>query len=110
MRVADSQWSVCAIANDVSSGTRSAATVAREALTRARAYDRTQPQAWISRATDEDVLAQAEHVDRRLRAGESLVLAGVPVAVKDNIDVLGLETTAACPTFAYRPERSAPVI
>lgn len=102
--------SVCAIAAEVSRGTHSAQTVAREVLTRARAYDQIQPQAWISRATDEDVLTQAERVDRRIAAGESLPLAGVPVAVKDNIDVMGLETTAACPAFAHLPERSAPVI
>jgi allophanate hydrolase len=33
-----------------------------------------------------------------------------PFAVKDNIDVAGLDTTAACPAFAYRPEKDATVI
>jgi allophanate hydrolase len=37
-------------------------------------------------------------------------LYGLPCAVKDNIDVAGLATTAACPGFAYRPTRSAPVV
>ena len=37
-------------------------------------------------------------------------LWGVPFAVKDNIDVEGLPTTAACPAFAYEPAMTAPAI
>jgi allophanate hydrolase len=37
-------------------------------------------------------------------------LFGIPFAVKDNIDVVGLETTAACPEFAYIPNRSATAV
>jgi allophanate hydrolase len=37
-------------------------------------------------------------------------LAGVRLAVKDNVDVAGLSTTAACPEFAYRPPRDAAVV
>ena len=44
-------------------------------------------------------------------AGEtSLPLYGIPVAVKDNIDVKGLPTTAACPAFAYRPGQDATAV
>ncbi len=35
---------------------------------------------------------------------------GVPFAVKDNIDLAGVPTTAGCPGFAYLPERSATVV
>ena len=34
----------------------------------------------------------------------------MPVAVKDNIDVAGLPTTAACPAFAYMPARDATAV
>ena len=37
-------------------------------------------------------------------------LWGVPFAVKDNIDVVGLTTTAACPAYAYTPEEDAFVV
>lgn len=37
-------------------------------------------------------------------------LWGIPFAVKDNIDVKGLPTTAACPEFAYQPEADAAVV
>ncbi|MEK4849320.1 allophanate hydrolase [Paenibacillus sp. FSL H7-0756] len=37
-------------------------------------------------------------------------LWGIPFAVKDNIDVRGLPTTAACPEFAYQPDTDAAVV
>ena len=37
-------------------------------------------------------------------------LAGVTLAVKDNVDVAGLPTTAACPGYAYVPDADAPTV
>ncbi|RXR29040.1 allophanate hydrolase [Sphingobium fluviale] len=102
--------STVAIATAVNARQISAVSVAEEALARIAAYDEIQPQTWISRFSDELVLAAAKIVDARVVAGEVLPLAGVPFAAKDNIDVAGLDTTAACPAFAYAPERSATVI
>jgi allophanate hydrolase len=101
--------SVTAIAEAVNGGA-SAVAVAQAALEAVAAYDLVQPQAWILRLPAEAVLAQARAVDARIAAGEALPLAGVPFAVKDNIDVAGLPTSAACPAFAYVPERSATVV
>ncbi len=98
------------IVSAVSTGGSSAEYIAAQTLADAAAYDAVQPQAWISRCAPEEVLASARRVDERIAAGESLALAGVPFAVKDNIDVAGMETTAACPVFAYTPSASAYVV
>ena len=45
-------------------------------------------------------LGEAEEVDRRVRAGERLPLAGVPFAVKDNINVAGRPSTAGSKILA----------
>jgi allophanate hydrolase len=70
--------------------------------------------AFISRITRDDLARQlATLAARRKAAGDApraLPLYGVPFAVKDNIDVEGLPTTAACPEFAYAPARSAAVV
>ncbi|KAI8468534.1 MAG: allophanate hydrolase [Monoraphidium minutum] len=42
--------------------------------------------------------------------GSRGALWGVPFAVKDNVDVAGMPTTAACPAFEYTPAASAPAV
>ena len=105
-----SRMSVCAVAAAVSARETSASAVAEEALARIAAYGSVQPQIWISRADPAAVMAAARTVDARIAAGETLPLAGVAFAVKDNIDVAGLDTTAACPAFAYAPRNSATAV
>ncbi len=102
--------SATVIAAAVNSGQTSALTVIENTLARIAAYDVHQPQVWISRAAPDSLRAAARAIDARVTAGEYLPLAGVPFAAKDNIDMVGLETTAACPAFAYQPRRSATVI
>ncbi len=97
-------------AEAVRSGRCSALDMAETVIERMAAYDAVQPQTWIERPPPQALREQARRIDARLAAGEDLPLAGVPYAVKDNIDVAGLPTTAACPAFAYRPQASAAVV
>ena len=65
------------------------------------------PAVFIALRKEEDVLAEAEALDD---GGKALPLYGIPVAVKDNIDVAGLPTTAACPAFSYQPNKDATAV
>ncbi|MEM6387777.1 MAG: allophanate hydrolase [Pseudomonadota bacterium] len=55
----------------------------------------------------EDVIAEAQTLPARSAAHP---LWGVPFVAKDNIDVTGILTTAACPAYAYMPDRDAFVV
>jgi allophanate hydrolase len=63
---------------------------------------------WISLVPREQALHRIAGL--KLTARSQLPLYGIPFAVKDNIDVAGLPTTAACPEFAYIPSVSATVV
>jgi len=81
-----------------------------EAVEAAFAADRVHddPAIWITRLPDEVVWAQARALHAEGPRGRPLW--GVPFAVKDNIDVAGLPTTAACPGFAYSADTTAPAV
>jgi allophanate hydrolase len=68
------------------------------------------PEVWIHLRDRDAVLDEASALDARAAGGDELPLLGVLVAVKDNIDVAGLPTTAACPSFGHLPEVSAPAV
>jgi allophanate hydrolase len=95
---------------EVNAGRIRAVDIATDALARIAQYCAVQPAAFIHRSSDTEVLQQAREVDARVASGQRLALAGVPYAVKDNIDVADLPTTAACPGFSYLPNRSATVV
>jgi allophanate hydrolase len=82
------------------------------AQTVARSYQRIRtyndPAVFISLRDEKDALADAEALASK--DADALPLYGVPVAIKDNIDALGLATTAACPAFAYAPAQDSTAV
>ncbi|WP_169982681.1 allophanate hydrolase [Microbispora sp. H10836] len=88
------------------------AETARERVSRAyaRITETDRPEIWIDLRPQAEVEAEAAAVDARVAGGGHLPLAGRLLAVKGNIDVAGLPTTAGCPSYAYRPDADAPAV
>lgn len=63
---------------------------------------------WISRLPAEAVRGYAQALEGKDPA--SLPLYGIPFAIKDNIDLAGLPTTAGCREYAYEPTAHAFVV
>jgi allophanate hydrolase len=72
-----------------------------------RIRERGEDGVWISLLPVEETIRQAECVEGDSR---QLPFRGRTFAIKDNIDLVGLPTTAACPAFAHMPQRSATVV
>lgn len=63
---------------------------------------------WIHRLSLEAMMMYTKKLETQ--SSDNLPLYGIPFAIKDNIDLAGVPTTAACPEFAYIPEKSATVV
>jgi allophanate hydrolase len=97
---------ICDLLADYRSGRISPVQVMESVLEAvARAPERN---AWITLVPRERVLAMAQALVSR--PPESLPLYGIPFAIKDNIDLAGIPTTAGCPEYAYTPSESAFVV
>jgi allophanate hydrolase len=95
------------------SGDYSPSACVADVNSRIAAVDR--PEVWISFADPGLLAEQASFLEQeRARLGEGVLarypLFGLPFAVKDNIDVAGMATTAACPGFSYVAQQSAHVV
>ena len=95
------------------SGAADAVTVIRACLDRIEAYDRKGPALWSLISINPRALEEAEALDRSFKTTGKLLgpLHGVPVLVKDNIDVAGMETTGGTATLiGWMPPKDATII
>ncbi len=65
---------------------------------------------WIHRCTQQEIDRQLDLISSAIEKRRDLPLLGLTFAVKDNIDVGGIPTTAACPAYTYAPEVSSYVV
>ena len=72
-----------------------------------RDYNQENP-IWIHLLSEEEVEPYLAAMETN--PNKDLPLYGIPFAIKDNIDLAGIPTTAACPGFAYTPDESAFVV
>jgi allophanate hydrolase len=95
---------------DLAAAHRSGSLSPRDTIRRsfARIEAAADPAMFIALRAEADLVAEAEALGAR--DGHDLPLYGVLVAVKDNIDVAGLPTTAACPGFSYMPAKDAAAV
>ncbi|MDD2723526.1 MAG: allophanate hydrolase [Methylovulum sp.] len=84
-------------------GTTTVSAVIQQSL--ARVKDFQGHNIWISLQAESSLMAQAKELESL--NPKDLPLYGIPFAVKDNIDCMGLPTTAACPGFSHLPSQSA---
>jgi allophanate hydrolase len=80
--------------------------IVARSFARLRAHD--DPAMFIALREEAEVVAEARAL--AAKGDTSLPLYGIPVAIKDNIDVKGLPTTAACPAYSYRPGKDSTAV
>ena len=98
-------WTIDTLARSYRSGSLHPRDVIRTMWEAAAEGD---PRIWISRPTWSDMERRLVALEQK--SPEDLPLYGIPFAIKDNIDLSGLPTTAGCPDYAYHPDHSAFVV
>lgn len=91
--------SVSKIREDVLSGAKSAKSIALDILSRIKENARLNAFVCVC----DDVLQQAESVDEAVKNGFNGRLAGVPVAIKDNMDMKGYVTSCGSELLKNSP-------
>ena len=108
MPVPISSLDVAHLREQYTANTLSPADIVRHVYERISSYH--DKAVWTHLVPESDVLFRAEELSRKHHASILPPLFGIPFSVKDSIDIAGLQTTLACPSFAYTAKETAAVI
>src|SRR5258708_18737694 len=95
------------------SGATTARMVTQAFLDRIEAYDRKGPALWAILVTNPEAMQDAERLDREFARTGAFIgpLHGIPVLIKDNYDVAGLQTTGGSAALkGWKPSRDATIV
>ncbi|KAI2788116.1 Allophanate hydrolase [Penicillium oxalicum] len=85
-------------------------TIVQSVFDRIEKYESIDPAVWISKQSREGALAAARALSTKYAGKPLPPLFGIPFAVKDSIDVVGVVTTVACESYAYTADSTAPSV
>jgi allophanate hydrolase len=106
----DTLLSIIELQQRYKSGLEDPEKVVKYVFDRIEAYQKIDPAVWTSLQSREDCITAAKALQTRYAGKPLPPLFGIPFAVKDNIDVEGVRTTAACEKFAYTATSTAPAV
>lgn len=108
--VEDVLLSIAQLQRQYKSGLTDPETVVKSVFDRIEKYEKIDSAVWVSKQSREEVLAAAKILSLKYAGKPLPPLFGIPFALKDNIDVEGVTTTAACEVFAYTAQSTAPAV
>ena len=92
--------------NEYNNGSLTPGQLVDDILSRCQQYE--EHNIWIHLLSRDELQPYLDKLEGR--TVDELPLYGIPFAIKDNIDLAGIDTTAACPAFAYQAKKSAFVV
>ncbi|GAA5838106.1 hypothetical protein JCM9279_004127 [Rhodotorula babjevae] len=107
----DGSLTISALQAAYASGAATPTEVARAVHERLTTYAAdVDPAVWIDIVSLNALLERAAELEQAYVGKDKPALFGIPMSVKNSIDVAGFKTTLACPDFAYVAEKTAPAV
>jgi allophanate hydrolase len=106
----DGSLDISSLHSAYSSGFLTPSKLVENLYSRIEEYSKKDPAVFINLFPKEDVLKRAVALEEKYATIPAPPLYGIPITVKDSIDIGGIPTTAACPAYTYIPEKNATIV